>query len=76
MCHTYGLLSCIILLNKINSSHEIYNDSLVVGGKKYPNPEKNGRELNLVSIDAEFPIDRHIQNPLKSSIGKKFYDIF
>ena len=50
--------------------------SLVVEGKKHPNPEKNGRELNLVSIDAEFPIDRHIQNPLKSSIGKKFYNIF
>ena len=53
-----------------------YNSySLVVEGKKHPNPEKNGRELNLVSIDAEFPIDRHIQNPLKSSIGKNF-DIF
>ena len=53
-----------------------YYYSLVVEGKKHPNPEKNGRKLNLVSIDAEFPIDRHIQNSLKSSIGKKFYDIF
>ena len=51
------------------------HNSLVVEGKKHPNPEKNGRELNLVSIDAEFPIGRHIQNPLKSSIGKIFYDI-
>ena len=50
--------------------------SLVVEGKKNPNPEKNGRELNLVSTDAEFPIDQHIQNPLKSSIGKKNYGIF
>ena len=50
--------------------------SLVVEGKKHPNPEKNGRELNLVSIDAEFPIGRHIQNPLNSSIGKKNYNIF
>ena len=39
------------------------HNSLVVEGKKHPNPEKNGRELNLVSIDAEFPIGRHIQNP-------------
>ena len=52
------------------------NISLAVEGKNHPNLEKNGRELNLVSIDAEFPIDRHIQNPLKSSIGKKNYDIF
>ena len=49
---------------------------LVVEGKKHPNPEKNGRELNLVSIDAEFPIGRHIQNPLKSSIGKKIITFF
>ena len=54
----------------------LYTFSLVVEGKKHPNPEKNGRELNLVSIDAEFPIGRHIQNPLNSSIRKKNYNIF
>ena len=52
------------------------HNSLVVEGKKHPNPEKNGRELNLVSVDAEFSIDLHIQNPLKSSIGKKFMTFF
>ena len=29
----------------------------VVEGEKSPNPEKNGRKLNLVSTDAEFSID-------------------
>ena len=51
-------------------------NSLVVEDKKHPNPEKYGRKLSLVSIDAEFPIDQHIQNPLKSSLGKKIMAFF
>ena len=35
--------------------------------------EKNGIKINLVLLDAEFPGEQHIQNPLKSSLEKKSY---
>ena len=61
----------------LSSGKYIYSvNSMVVEGKKHLNPEKNGKKLNLVLIDAEFLIDQHIQNPLKSSIGKKFMAFF
>ena len=34
------------------------------------NPEKNGTMTILVSLEAEFFVERHIQNPLKSAPGK------
>ena len=43
--------------------------SLVVEGERYlHNPEKNGKKLNLVSIDAEFPIHQQIQNRIRWNI--------
>ena len=35
--------------------------------------EKNGIKINLVSLDAEFSGEQHIQNPVKFSLGKKSY---
>ena len=35
--------------------------------------EINGRKQILVSLEAEFFADQHIQNPLKSASGKKIY---
>ena len=35
--------------------------------------EINGRKQILVSLEAEFFADQHIQNPLKSASGKTFY---
>ena len=52
-CLFYSILEYTIVLIAVLE----YTNSLVVEGKKHPNLEKNGRELNLVSIDAEFPID-------------------
>ena len=34
------------------------------------NPEKNGTKTILVSLEAEFFVEQHIQNPLKSAPGK------
>ena len=33
------------------------------------NPEKNGTKTILVSLEAEFFVEQHIQNPLKSAPG-------
>ena len=35
--------------------------------------EKNGIKIKLVSLDAELSGEQHIQNPLKSPLGKKNY---
>jgi len=32
--------------------------------------EINGIKVNLVPLDAEFSAEQHIQNPLKSILGK------
>ena len=37
---------------------------------------KNGIEINLVPLDAEFFAEQHIQNPLKSVVGKNNYSHF
>ena len=37
------------------------------------NPEKNGRKAYFIPLEALFFIEQHIQNPLKSSVGKLFY---
>jgi hypothetical protein len=42
--------------------------------KKEPNPEKNGIEVILVSKEAKFYAQPHIQNPPESALGKKNYD--
>ena len=44
--------------------------------KKKGYPEKNGIEINLVPLDAEFSAEQHIQNPLKSVVGKINYSRF
>ena len=36
-------------------------------------PGKNGIKINLLSLDAEFSGQQHIQNPLKYPLGKKSY---
>ena len=36
-------------------------------------PGKKWYKDNLVSLDAEFSGEQHIQSPLKSSLGKKSY---
>ena len=36
-------------------------------------PGKNGIKIKLVSLDAEVSGEQHIQNPLKSSFGRKSY---
>ena len=38
-------------------------------------PGKNGIKIKLLSLDVEFSGEQHIQNPLKSSLGKKVMDI-
>ena len=38
--------------------------------------EKNGTKINLVPLDAEFSAEQHIQNPLKSILGKNNYYSF
>ena len=40
------------------------------------NPEKIRRKLILVSLDSKFFTEQHIQNPLKSPMGKIFYTQF
>ena len=37
------------------------------------NPEKIGRKACFTPLEAPFFIEQHIQNPLKSSVGKLFY---
>ena len=37
------------------------------------NPEKIGRKACFTPLEALFFIEQHIQNPLKSSVGKLFY---
>ena len=40
--------------------------------KKWVYMEKNGRKLVLVSFEAQFFVEQHIQSPPKSTLGKKF----
>ena len=44
--------------------------------KKMTIPGKNGIEINLVPLDAEFSAEHHIQNSLKSVVGKNNYSHF
>ena len=37
------------------------------------NPEKNGREAYFILLETSFFIEKHIQNPLESLVGKSFY---
>ena len=37
------------------------------------NPEKNGREAYFIPLETSFFIEKHIQNPLESPVGKSFY---
>ena len=39
-------------------------------------PTKNGTRINLVPLDAEFLVEQHIQNPLKSVLEKNSYHSF
>ena len=43
---------------------------VVVQAQNGSNPEKNGIKTILVSLEAEFFVEQHIQNPLKSAPGK------
>ena len=36
--------------------------------------KKNGRKTKLISLDAEFSVEQHMQNPLKSDSEKIFYN--
>ena len=49
---------------------EYPRNSLAVEGL---DPEKIGIEEILVSKEAEFFVEEHIQNPPKSTLGKLFY---
>ena len=40
---------------------------------KMDNTRKNGTKINLVPLDAEFSKEQHIQNALKSVLGKDSY---
>ena len=44
--------------------------------EKNDDTRKNGIEINLVPLDAEFSAEQHIQNPLKSVVGKNNYSHF
>ena len=46
------------------------SDSLVV---ETFNLEKNGREAYFIPLETSFFLEKHIQNPLKSPVGKSFY---
>ena len=48
----------------------------LVGTKNGQYLEKNGTKINLVPLDAEFSAEQHIQNPLKSILGKNSYYSF
>ena len=48
--------------------------SVAVEGQKWVNLEKNGIEAILVSKEAKFITQQHIQNPPESALGKKCYD--
>ena len=48
----------------------LVNISLVV---ETFNPEKNGREAYFIPLQTSFFIEKHIQNPLESPVGKSFY---
>ena len=37
------------------------------------NPEKNGREAYFIPLETVFFIEKHIQNPIESPVGKSFY---
>ena len=37
------------------------------------NPEKNGRKAYFIPLEMSFFREEHIQNPLKSPVGKLFY---
>ena len=43
---------------------------------KMDNTWKKWYKDNLVSLDAEFFVEQHIQNPLKSVVGKNRYQSF
>ena len=44
--------------------------------QKYPNMEIIRAKLNLASLDAYVPPEKHIQNPNSERLGNFFYEAF